>query len=313
MSSYLSTLLSNTTSRYTTLRRALLSSDSEEHDATIDNEDDSHISRVLRAYYTEKGRPFPPWLGPDPRTAQQQAIPAVSGAGYGSQSYSTTGGQRGSGSGQGRLSDLWADQPATPPVEESLSLRRPGQWRGSQRSGAAIPQRLAPNTEPANVRPLPSQRAGSYQGQAPSFRQASNPSPPPSSGSGTSVQERLKARLGGGRAASPGLGAGPSPPLNNVGSGTGNPYEERGGGPSGGGGGGSGRMGGAYEGRGNAYDDPGGAYGTSGGGSGGGGKPYMAASSPWVSGDGTYGGEGAGGQGLDRRRMGLPSGPRPSR
>ncbi|KAJ9641991.1 hypothetical protein H2199_005206 [Coniosporium tulheliwenetii] len=62
MSSYLTSLYTTTTSRYASLRRNLLSS---EEDG--DTEDDSHISRVLRAYYTEKGRPFPPWLPPDPK------------------------------------------------------------------------------------------------------------------------------------------------------------------------------------------------------------------------------------------------------
>jgi hypothetical protein len=56
MSAYLNSLLTNTTSRYNNLRQKLLDSD-----ADGDTEDDSHISRVLRAYYTEKGRPFPQW------------------------------------------------------------------------------------------------------------------------------------------------------------------------------------------------------------------------------------------------------------
>ena len=80
MSSYLSNLLTTTTGRYNSLRRTLLSSEDDG-----DTEDDSHISRALRAYYTEKARPFPPWLPPDPndRRAQQYAPQAqAQGQGY---------------------------------------------------------------------------------------------------------------------------------------------------------------------------------------------------------------------------------------
>lgn len=272
MSSYLSSLVSTTTSRYNTLRRTLLSDE-----ADGDTEDDTHICRVLRAYYTEKGRPFPPWLPPDPKVPQP----------YPSASYGKTSGpQRGRG-GVG-LSDLW-ESPQQPPAEESMTLRRSGQGRAL---GRGIPSRPG-NTDPYNSRvtglqaepagrPLPSQRVGSYQTQFPqqqSSRNESTPSPAPSNSSGTSAQERLKARLlGAARAASPTLSGGPQnpPPSQGVSS---NPYA----------------TGGSYSG----YDEStkgGSAYGATGNpydgrGSAGGGrsasdqKPFVSATAPWSSGD----------------------------
>ncbi|KAL9023737.1 MAG: hypothetical protein Q9196_007008, partial [Gyalolechia fulgens] len=79
MSSYipsLSHLVTTTTSRYTSaLRQRITTSTAESDDQYIDNPDASHVSRVLRAYYREKGRPLPEWLGVDPRdkaSSQQQ-------------------------------------------------------------------------------------------------------------------------------------------------------------------------------------------------------------------------------------------------
>ncbi|KAK0273332.1 hypothetical protein LTR35_012404 [Friedmanniomyces endolithicus] len=231
MSSYLSSLLTSTTSRYNTLRRTLLSNEDDG-----DTEDDSHISRVLRAYYTEKARPYPPWLPPDPNdrraiTPQPYAAAGVSGGqqqgggGYfpsarNQPQYSAAqnaGGQRGS------LSDLW-DPPATsasptPPMQPQ-SLRA-GVRRGVQPSSHPS-STLAP--PPVQARPLPSQRAGSQQNVAASSHQQApyqqgmeryapplqgargmgggmEQSPPGSSsgaGGGT-AQDRLKARLWGGQ------------------------------------------------------------------------------------------------------------------
>ncbi len=97
--------------------------------------------------------------------------------------------------GQGRgLSDLWSESAGQPPAEERGGLRRGP--LGGRRMGAQ-PQ------ESLNVRPLPSQRAGSYQAQNQAYAQqqlrgdTGSPPPPGSSGSG-SAQERLKARLGRG-------------------------------------------------------------------------------------------------------------------
>ncbi|KAM0713980.1 hypothetical protein Q7P37_010944 [Cladosporium fusiforme] len=175
MSSYLSSLLTNTTSRYASLRRTLLSN---EEDG--DTPDDSHISRVLRAYYTEKTRPYPPGCPPTPTTAAPKP-----------------------------RSPSAATQSAMPPPQAPQSLRAGRRAPQSGGGGGTVPaSSLAP---PAGARPLPSQRVGSYQ----SFQSGTgsartsavvDPSPPPSSGGGSTAQERLKARLWGARAGSPGPG-----------------------------------------------------------------------------------------------------------
>ena len=207
----LNSLLSTTTSRYTSLRRQLLSSSSED-DSQVDDPDSSHVSKVLRAYYTEKGRPFPPWLPPDPKAREQQqpsqtsfvsSAGSLRGTSARNSGGSVTGpGARGSGGG---LSDLWADTsvPAQIPKENG-SLRRG--LVGARLNARARPQDPQESLGP---RPLPSQRAGSYQAamvqQGDSAVRASSPVPPTSAGSGGSVQERLKARLGG-RGTPPTLG-----------------------------------------------------------------------------------------------------------
>lgn len=291
MSSYLSSLVTTTTSRYNSLRRALL-----DNEADGDTEDDSHISRVLRAYYTEKGRPFPPWLPPDPKAPQLAPTQFVSSSGR-------QPGQPGVGRGGG-LSDLW-DSPQQPQQQQPMSLRRGAQGRGAAqvRPGTVDPYN-APGPAPQG-RPLPSQRAGSYQTQFASSNASIDPSPPPSSSSGATAQERLKARLwGAARAASPALssstsasnpslGATPSPGLSQLGSR--NPYD---------------RSASPLRGQtASPYSDQGGRAAS----------PYSSANSPWSStGDGysTAGGDGAGrsygsARLPGRERIGLPSGPRP--
>ncbi|KAL9068393.1 MAG: hypothetical protein Q9161_006230 [Pseudevernia consocians] len=215
----LNSLLTSTTSRYASLRRNLTSTS--EDDSNITDPSDSHVSRVLRAYYTEKGRPFPAWLGTDPRDAaraQQKENPYVTTRPMGSLRGNSSTSDPAAATerpGQGRgLSDLWSDAPgsgsgAQSPVEERASLRRGP--LGGRRLGAP-PQ---PQPESRNVRPLPSQRAGSYQTQNPAFAQQqqqqqqqqqfrgegrgpSGPGSPPGSAGGGSAQERLKARLGRG-------------------------------------------------------------------------------------------------------------------
>ena len=214
MSSYLSNLLTQTTSRYNSLRRTLLSS---EEDG--DTEDDTHICRVLRAYYTEKGRPFPPWLPPDPNDrktsiAQSYApsLGSYAGGSSRSQSYSMQS-QRGS---RGGLSDLW-DPPA---AQQANAPMQPQSLRNARRPAGGGPTpahnsnaSLGPSPQ---ARPLPSQRVGSYQSEV-----SQNPNRPPAESSrsssiatvgGGTAQERLKARLwGGGRAGSPGPNQGEPP------------------------------------------------------------------------------------------------------
>lgn len=220
----LNSLLTSTTSRYASLRRNLTSTS--EDDSNITDPDDSHVSRVLRAYYTEKGRPFPAWLGVDPREAaraQQKAENPYVTSGSSRPMGSLRGGQSSNNThdaaaerpGQGRgLSDLWSDSPGQ---EErgggntSSSLRRGP--LGGRRMGAQQTQQQ--QQESLNVRPLPSQRAGSYQtsqNQAYAQQQQqqqqqqirgggdgrnASPGPEPTGREG-SVQERLKARLGRG-------------------------------------------------------------------------------------------------------------------
>jgi hypothetical protein len=214
MSSYLSNILTNTTNRYASLRRTLLNNEDDG-----DTPDDSHISRVLRAYYTEKARPFPPWLPQDPndrrsQTQQQQQQQGgyynttSAGSGRGGQNPYASQAQQGN---RGSLNDLW-DPPAAsaPAAPQSLRAgRRVGGPAGARpESGASML-----GVPGSSARPLPSQREGSYQsmhsttGSVGGGRMGYDPSPPTSSAGGGTAQERLKARLwGGARAASPGGG-----------------------------------------------------------------------------------------------------------
>ena len=289
MSSYLNNLLTTTTSRYNSLRRQLLSDE-----ADGDTEDDSHISRVLRAYYTEKGRPFPQWLPPDPKAPQAAPPHMSSGRQYGQMGPPQMG--RGGGGGGGGLSDLW-DTPAQPQHQEPLSLRR-AQGRGG---GGRRPMGDSLTPEPQSAgRPLPSQRTGSYQ-SGPSFRPA-EPSPPASSASGVSAQERLKARLWGGRSTSPAQSASSSQngsPVTTPGApGMRSPFGRPADGGGGGGGGGQGRA---------PYPDDGGGARQQG-------QYQMSSNSPWAGSDDPYAPP-SGGYSAPQRpgaggRVGLPSGPR---
>ncbi|KAK5132349.1 hypothetical protein LTR08_009184 [Meristemomyces frigidus] len=214
MSTYLSNLLTTTTSRYNNLRRTLLSNEDDG-----DTEDDSHISRVLRAYYTENQRAFPPWLPPDPNERQREQQTRVQqqpgqyggvvqqgGVAGGRSQYLQAQHQQGSRS---SLSDLW-DPPAPAPSQQPQQPLQPQSLRAGRRPAAQGAQSSLSTLAPPSARPLPSQRAGSYQTmqqQAPSHltRPGLEPSPPSSSGGAGTAQERLKARLwGAGRGGSSG-------------------------------------------------------------------------------------------------------------
>ncbi|KAK2764971.1 hypothetical protein FQN54_008670 [Arachnomyces sp. PD_36] len=241
MSSYFasitsSTAISNLSTRFTSLRRAITSDETDDPDS----EDSSHISNVLRAYYAEKGRVLPPWLPPDPK-APAAAAPAIvatqasRGQGYGdAASLPATGG------GRGGLGDLWGDDSSQQrPAQQSLSLRRPrgapqqqpaaqqGQGQPLLHVSSAPPSRPSTSTgttgrnpsyldrpqasqtpppqSSGGARPLPSQRAGSYQtsqaGRSPLDRTSSS----------GSAQDRLRARLHG-SSSSGGGSAGSAPP-----------------------------------------------------------------------------------------------------
>jgi hypothetical protein len=284
MSNYLNNLLTTTTSKYNTLRRQLLSDE-----ADGDTEDDSHIARALRAYYTEKGRPFPQWLPPDPKTPQAAPVQMVSSAGRG---YGQMGQQPPAMGRGGGLGDLW-DSPsqAAPQQHEPMSLRR-AQGRGG--GGLRANNTLSPEPQ-LQGRPLPSQRAGSHQ-SASSFR--TELTPQLTGGSATSAQDRLKARLwGSGKSQSASSSQTTSPatspaPTGNMRS----PYDRP---PAGGG-----RA---------PYPDE-----RGGGGHAGAGRQQnshnMSANSPWSGGnDDPYGpsyNNAPPPQQPERRRLGLPNGPR---
>ncbi|KAI1636441.1 Sec1-binding region of Mso1-domain-containing protein [Biscogniauxia mediterranea] len=209
MSNWYSNIVGATTSKISNLQRSFLSSE-----ADGDTEDDTHVCRVLRSYYIEKGRPFPGWLPPDPKAPPPvtpvYSQPAQVGSRYGGMAQQPQ---------TGSLSSLWDNNPVSQP-QDAQSLRR---GRGAPPPLRNLDSRNSPfrNSDPSaadlgredvHARPLPSQRAGSYQ----------SGSAPVSAGGG-SAQDRLKQRLlGGSRTASP-TSAGPfNPPAQRGGD-----YEDR--------------------------------------------------------------------------------------
>lgn len=221
MTSYFSSItsssaISNLGTRLNSLRRAIISG--EEVD-DLDNEDCSHVSNVLRAYYAEKGRPFPPWLPPDPKApapppSRIVATTQIQASGYGQPPGAP------SSYGRGGLSDLWGDSGAAqPPPSQTASLRRgrPGMPPNPMHSappatpGTPTPTSTPPPSHPAGARPLPSQRAGSYQPSQSSQPSQLAPSRVPLDRA-SSAQERLRARLHGGRSPSPNLSGGSGSP-----------------------------------------------------------------------------------------------------
>lgn len=226
MSAYLSTLLTQTTTKYNSIKRTLLK---DENDG--DSEADSHISRVLIAYYNEKPEAeWPSFLPQEARKAPQQsgAVAGAVGAGYaaiwggqqqqqpqqgmygGSSSgtpnmgspqmgYGNSGAAGGGGGGggggslfnarPGALDDLWDSAP-----RPSSSRTLPGHGGG------------AANASPYGQSPIGGGSAYSGGGyQRPGAGMAAGTSPPSSSHSmggpggmggmsGMSASERLKAK-----------------------------------------------------------------------------------------------------------------------
>lgn len=227
MSSYFSSFkssnaISNLSTRFTTLRRAI--SSGEEVDDP-ENEDLSHVSNVLRAYYIEKGRCLPPWLPPDKKSSAATAPALVTQAslqGYGGDAPLTPTAGRGGG-----LGDLWGDSAAqlggAQPQTSSLRLVRTAtpsqqQQQQQQQRGPASSLKPPPGPPPPlhqtkssnaimessnNARPLPSQRMGSYQTSQAGSGGALTPD---RAISGASAQERLRARLHRGGGSSDGGG-----------------------------------------------------------------------------------------------------------
>ncbi|KAI1362843.1 Sec1-binding region of Mso1-domain-containing protein [Xylaria arbuscula] len=264
MSGWYSNIVGATTSKISNLQRSYFSGE-----ADGDTEDDTHVCRVLRSYYTEKGKPFPGWLPPDPKAPPPATAvysqPSQLGSRYGGL------GQQQQQQGGGSLSSLWDNNPTPQQSQAPPSLRTGRGVRGSD--ARESPFR---NSEDAQARPLPSQRAGSFQNQGAFGGSAT----PPASSSGGSAQDRLKQRLfGGSRTASPAASGPFQPP------------PQRGGGNSSG-----------------DYEDrfaPGGMY-DAGGNRGGGDRPFMSSNSPWSNEPNPSSGGRPGG----RRPVGLPSGPR---
>ncbi|KAL4779976.1 hypothetical protein BJX76DRAFT_361249 [Aspergillus varians] len=204
MSSYFSSItsssaISNIGTRLNSFRRAITSDEADDPD----NEDCSHISNVLRTYYIEKGRHFPAWLPPDPkeRTNAPTRVIATSNAAASSGSVS-------SGRGGG-LGDLWGDAggAAAAPPSQTASLRRgrghPGTSQTSLPTQTSPTHSPSPSLQPPGGRPLPSQRNNSYQS-------ITSSSSSPGLERAPSAQERLRARLQGGRSPSPGQLSDPS-------------------------------------------------------------------------------------------------------
>ncbi|KAI1168981.1 Sec1-binding region of Mso1-domain-containing protein [Nemania serpens] len=276
MSGWYSNIVGATTSKISNLQRSYFSGE-----ADGDTEDDTHVCRVLRSYYLEKGRPFPGWLPPDPKAPPPAAAvysqPSQVGSRYGGLGQQQQGG--------GSLSSLWDNNPISQP-QEAQSLRRgrvvPPPMRNNEARDSPFRNSdptVGNGRDDAQARPLPSQRAGSHQNPG-GFGSA--PTPPVGSGGGT-AQDRLKQRLfGGSRTASPAAGGPFNPP-------------NRGGGSA-------------------DYEDrfaPGGMYDAgSGKGGSGGDRPYMGANSPWSSNEPDFSSSGDGGRPGGRRPGGLPSGPR---
>lgn len=179
-----STWTSTFSSRIGALRKAL-TKDNEEDDP--DNEDCSHVSNVLRAYYTEKGRPFPEWLPPDPKRPAAMPAQQPQFSQYGN-TYASNGPMphsRGNSAGRGGLSDLWDSGPVQPPPQaQAQSLRAPRPTAQALKSSDSMSRQTGSDPHQPQARPLPSQRVGSYQNIQPSA------TPPPGN-----PRDRLRARL----------------------------------------------------------------------------------------------------------------------
>lgn len=182
MTSWYSNLLTKTSSQISSLQSRLLSSESDG-----DTEDDTHVARVLRNYYSEKGRPFPPWLPPDPKAPTQAPIQPLYAQGSGQQRLAPPGQQPQAGG--GGLSSLWDGGGGGQQQQVPQSLRA-GRGMGAREV----------------ARPVAGDRQGSY--QSVSSQPASG-----GAGGGSSAQDRLRQRLmGGARSNSPGQGGAPYQP-----------------------------------------------------------------------------------------------------
>ncbi|PHH60420.1 hypothetical protein CDD81_1664 [Ophiocordyceps australis] len=157
MSSWYSNILTKTTSQISSLRSTLLASDTDG-----DTEDDTHVCRVLRAYYLDSGRPLPPWLPPDARTPQAQAAAAAPPATASSASFfSPLTAANSTPQNPGGLSSLWdsSPRPAAGPRREtaasvgSLAQDRLRQRLWGQQSRTGSPTQVAGIAAPPPPQP----------------------------------------------------------------------------------------------------------------------------------------------------------------
>lgn len=214
---------SNLKSSVSNLQRTVFNSE-----ADGDTDDDTHVCRVLRAYYIEKNQGFPQWLPPDPKAPPpivvQQSVSPAPGSRYGNLQGATQSASSG-------LSSLW-DKNRAGGAGGAASASPVANSRNPFANRAAV-------TPDPQSRPLPSQRTGSYQ--------STGAASAASTGSGGgSIQDRLRGRLGGGaRTVSPGNNSGPfAPPAPAGGGGGSGDYDPYRAGSYGDGGGSGSRYGG---------------------------------------------------------------------
>lgn len=266
--------------------------------------------------------PFPAWLPPDPKAPPPVVVQPVYNSTVGSR-YGGMG-QQGAGPGSSGLSSLWDNQAAPPPQQDPQSLRRGAGGRGGAApGGGAVNQRPNPftsrqgpaaPTEQVQARPLPSQRAGSYQTAAPGYGRTTSPQPAAATAApgGRSAQEKLKDRFRNAAKSASSLNSVSSNSSAGDDGGSGNRFVNT-----------------VQAARQNSF-------GPSAGGTPSSDRPVMSATAPWAGGPDEfsgfgYGGGGGGGGGYDydgsrgggrqglpsnpaaRRGPGLPSGPRSMR
>jgi len=225
MTSYFSSLLTTTTSRVASIRQNLLPT---ENDG--DTEDDTHLCRVLRAYYTEKGRSFPAWLPPDPKAPPPVVVqPVYAQSSVGSR-YGGLQNQPGGTSGGG-LASLWDKQPQQQMQPQEQQSLRQGRGQGRMAASGRNPfasQNSAQAQPVIQSQPLPSQKGGSYQQ---TMFGRSDATPPGSSGGPApmSSRQRLAAQFNnkpGTQRANSYESSGSAPPLTSANS----PWSNSGGG-----------------------------------------------------------------------------------
>lgn len=174
MASWYSNLLTRTSSQISSLRATLLSSE-----ADGDSDDDTHLCRVLRNYYADRGRPLPPWLPPDPKAAAAAPQPLYAqpapGARYG----------------------LAGPQPTPPPPPPHQQQQQPaGALSSLWDPGPAKP---SPNLR-GIARPTPGQRSWTFQNPGVAGQRTpvvTAPGPVAGAGPVSSAQDRLRQRLWG--------------------------------------------------------------------------------------------------------------------